>query len=376
MQAIDRTLGALDRWLVLGFATSRTGLALSRVVFAAYLLLIGAHDFTWVSSVPDALFHPPPGPLWLFSGFPSAWLLVAARSALVAASFCLLFGVRTLPAGMIATGSLLFLYGAAYCTGKITHNVLFVVAPLFLGLTGGGAQKPRYWSLSLFAFLLAFMMLTAGIPKLAFGWLSLDSSAVRSYALEARKLRAPVLGELPFAVPWETLDWATIALECSFIACVWQARWFRVACAFAILFHAAVLAMLDISFATNVIAYALFYDWTPVAARTHRLRRWLGDITSRLRWWHCLGLAGIYVLAFREAPLNELLHGLGLADRVAIFATAGDIVLTCVAAVLALGFLLLQGSTAIARPYTWPVKPRSSDGGSTGSTAGPAKSGS
>jgi hypothetical protein len=315
--------------------------ACARVLVAAYVLLIGAHDFSWVSKLPAAFFYPPGGPFALLQAFPPQWALQLVRYVLVAAALCLLFGVRPLLAGASTSLMLLFSYGAAYCAGKTTHNILFVLAPWVIGAAAEGRKRNRSWPIAVFALVLTFLMLTAALPKLAFGWLNPRSAAVYGYALEAQVLRAPLLRGLPPSALWELLDWATVAFESAFAFCSWRARWFRATCAVAIVFHATVFFMLDISFASNIVAYCVFFDWRAfaraplVTAATSRLPQ----LPANVRFWGCAAVAAVYVFSFREAPLNELLHVAGVADHIPVFATAGDILLTCCAALAAIGYL-------------------------------------
>lgn len=341
MPLLERSLRRLDRWLLGEFRTSTGSVACARVLIAAYVLLIGAHEFSCVSNVPAAFFYPPFGPFTLLPTFPPEWVMQLARYVLVTAALCLLVDVRPLRAGAAASLMLLFSHGAAYCVGKTTHNILYVLAPWVIGIAAEGPRRNRSWPIAAFALVLTFLMLTAALPKIAFGWLHPGSSAVYGYALEAQVLRAPMLRGLPSGVMWELLDWATVAFESAFALCMWRAPWFRAACAVAIIFHASVFFMLDISFASNIVAYAVFFDWSALA-RTPALAAVISRpprFSSKAQLGMCAAVAAVIVAVCREAPLNEALHAAGVADHIPIFATSGDILLTCVAAIAAVGYL-------------------------------------
>jgi hypothetical protein len=58
------------------------------------------------------------------------------------------------------------------------------------------------------------------------------------------------------------LDYGTLILESAFIVAIFSKRYFRLACAFACLFHLGIQLTMEISFTTNIIAYALFVNWS------------------------------------------------------------------------------------------------------------------
>ncbi len=64
-----------DRWVETGPFTS-ADLGIYRIVYALCALFT-APDITWLGRQPDFLFHAPPGPLRLLSGFPSPTALLA-----------------------------------------------------------------------------------------------------------------------------------------------------------------------------------------------------------------------------------------------------------------------------------------------------------
>ncbi|MEN9578965.1 MAG: hypothetical protein RJA70_1974 [Pseudomonadota bacterium] len=357
MRFIERNLKHFERWLLIEYRTPRSSIEFCRVLFALYFLAVGAHDFSWVGELPDELYYPPPGVMSAFSEFPSSGFMVGIRVAMVASAILMLFGVHTAWASLGLGLGLMLSYGAAYSVGKVTHNILYVVAPIFMALIpwGPSAKKtpwrPRFWPLSVFAALFAYLMLTAAVPKLLFGWLSTDSSAVYAYAVEAQLLRDPVAPRwLTRAIPWELVDWATIVFEFALLACLPRASAFRAICAVSAVFHLMVFLLLDISFATNLVAYALFFDWSRPLMRLQGAELWGAVRRARLtfRWWYAPLAAALYVLLFPEAPLNMLLHALGVRDRVPLFATAADLLLIVTGGLAGAAYLGYRGYVGLA----------------------------
>src|SRR5438309_2475047 len=118
----------LDRWMFESFATSARSLGIYRVLFGSYLLLFAVPRVRWVSTVPDAVFAPPIGPLRLASSAPSEWIVTLLALGLGVAAVALLVGYRTRVTSA-ATGVLLLIqYGLAYSAsaGKINHDSILL----------------------------------------------------------------------------------------------------------------------------------------------------------------------------------------------------------------------------------------------------------
>ncbi|MEX1055902.1 MAG: restriction endonuclease subunit S, partial [Rhodothermales bacterium] len=90
-----------DSWIHDSFRTSAEGLALYRIFFAAFTLIVVAPghdlytDIRQLASLPSTMFAPPPGPMMLFRGFPSALMGEVLLGALNFGLVAVLFGYRT-----------------------------------------------------------------------------------------------------------------------------------------------------------------------------------------------------------------------------------------------------------------------------------------
>lgn len=274
-----------DAWIHETFRVDATGLALYRIAYAAFALFVIApgHDYytdlVAFTSLPDAMFAPPPGPMALFTGFPPTWLGYGILLLLNLSLAGLLFGYRTRTTSL-ATGLLfLILYGFSYSLGKINHNILFVLVPIIMTGSGwGGAlsydalyrnrREAGSWPLTLLAVIIGFAMFTAGFAKLIGGWLDPSTQASYGHLLKHFYVRGRADLLAPYAVGtesgimWETFDYATVLFELAFIAAVARARSMRLFVAAAVVFHFGIMMMLNISFHFNLIAYAAFADWS------------------------------------------------------------------------------------------------------------------
>lgn len=279
-----------DRWIFDSFTVSAQGLALYRVVFALYLLLIiapghGSYaNFSYLDSVPDIFFYPPPGPMQLFSGFPSfpffEALLVLLNLSLVA----VLVGYRTRWA-TLATGILLLVgYGFNYSLSNLHHNILLLVLPLVMAFSNWGAalsfdarsgRAPRQvhsWPLVMVALLLGYGMFTAGVPKIIGGWLDPSTHAVQGrflreyFVIERHDLLAPLFIDVKNEVFWELLDVGTVLYEIGFLFAILHPFTTRLFSVFSIGFHTIVTLILNIAFLPNLVVYAAFVPWHRLAA--------------------------------------------------------------------------------------------------------------
>lgn len=285
----------LDRWIFNSFQVSSHSLACCRILTALYLLLVispghsAQLDFSFLASVPDVFYSPPPGPMHFFNGFPSAIYFECIHFLLNICGVALLIGYRTRVVSIAISLLLLAGFGFSYSLGKINHNILFLLLPLVMSASNWGMSysydalndrnvsgDPVFWPLTLMAFLLGFAMFSAGVPKLLSGWLETSSHAVHRtlvgqyFVNERQDILAPYL--LSFACPpfWEGLDWATVLFEIGFLVAVFHPSSTRLFAGFAVLFHFGVLIVLNISFLNHLLVYALFVDWD--------------TITQRVRW--------------------------------------------------------------------------------------------
>ncbi|MGJ6124593.1 hypothetical protein QN239_18675 [Mycolicibacterium sp. Y3] len=309
-----------DRWVETGPFTS-ADLGIYRIVYALCALFT-APDITWLGRQPDFLFHAPPGPLRLLSGFPSPTALLALEVLRSAALILLGLGLWTKFASIFTWLMLSITYGLTYCMGNIDHNILVVIAPLVLVFAHWGdrfsldalrcRREPlpqRQWPLRLLAILVGWAWFAAAATKLLTGWLSLSSEAARGYFVIKYLTVGRQVGLSDWVavhdsrVAWELLDWVTVIFEFSILLAVPWWRAFRITLAIATIFHLSVLLIMNIDFNAAVVAYGAFVSWTAVARRTGATRlfasawaRELGRVLgSGRRAYPVLALAGVTV---------------------------------------------------------------------------------
>lgn len=279
-----------DRWIFDSFIVTPEGLGLYRIAFAAFalLLLTPGHsaliDFAAAATLPDAFFHPPPGPMMLFSGFPPRLIVDAIELLLTLSLVALLLGYRTRLASLATGGFMLLGYGFAFSTGKVNHVMLFVLLPLVMAASNWGAaysldarRTPRSartvhsWPLTMMALLVGFAMFTAGFSKLLGGWLDPATQAtqhhfIKHFFIRGRQdLLAPIFTSVDYPLFWEALDVATVLFEVGFLVAAFHPVTTRLFAACAVLFHFSTMMMLNISFLVHLPVYAVFINWSRIA---------------------------------------------------------------------------------------------------------------
>ncbi len=293
-----RLATAFDRWIFDSFRVTPQGLALYRIAYALFVLLVVSPGhgprtrFGALGTFPDAFFLPPPGPMRLLGGFPPPWFFEALTLALTVSAAALLVGYRTRWASVGIGVLFLVANGFLYSFGKINHTMLFDLVPLVMTFSGWGAaysvdrlqgrsagRRVAAWPLTLLALVVGFGMFTAGFPKLIGGWLDPSTHAtyghlIKQMAVRGRaELLAPFFASLESALFWEALDYATVAFEVGFLFAIFHPRTTRLFAALAVLFHLGILLMLNLAFAINMITYAAFLDWERLRRALHVPRR-------------------------------------------------------------------------------------------------------
>jgi hypothetical protein len=168
--------------------------------------------------------------------------------------------------------------------GNIFHEILLVLVPLIFAFANWGSRvsidalrskdeaRPQpQWPLRLLGLVIGLSFFSAAWIKLATGWLSWSSQDARGYFFMGflTEGRTSWLAELAATVElppaWELLDWLTVILEFSILAALPSWRAFRIALAFAALFHLGVLLIITIDFSHNVVVYGAFVSWGVLA---------------------------------------------------------------------------------------------------------------
>lgn len=335
-----------DWWIFDAYSVSPEGLGLYRISYALFVLLffLPGHaeyaSFTFVSSLPDLFFRPPPGPMQLISGMPPALFFEGVHVLLIVSLTAVLLGFWTRTASVATTLLFLVGYGFSYSVGKINHNMLFILLPAGMAFSNWGvaysfdarsaseSQEGEAWPIALVVLVTGFAMFTAGLPKILGGWLAPETQAtqgrlLRQFVVHGRQdLLAPFALDLHAPLLWELIDVATVAFEVGFLLAVLHPFTTRLFAAGAILFHTGVLLVLNISFAFNFIVYAAVVPW----ARLARLAPVpsVGIVPQSV--WARVGLllavaAGFYVGGSPLLWLNafaDFSSGLAVADLIAL----------------------------------------------------------
>lgn len=288
------------------YRVAPASLSIFRVLFGALLLVLLLPRHDWIATFPDAFFNPPPGITAAFSGFPRPAYFMAVNAVLIVAAIFLIGGRRVTLASVLISAGLLAGNMWAYSFGKIDHDVLLVILPLFLAAAGWDGRDPsRAQPMALLALVIAVAMVTAAWHKIRSGWLDPSASAVlgHSVALAAwdggTTAWRLALRILPSAA-WELMDYFTIAFEAAFLAVVARAAAFRALCAIACFFHVVVAMLMRITFLSNIPAYAAFVDWQALVANVRlaepveRLQRWLRRRTE----WQLLAASAILCVVY------------------------------------------------------------------------------
>jgi hypothetical protein len=330
---------ALDRWLFREYAIPAEGLAVSRMLYAASVLLIGLPRWWWVPDLAPSFYRPPLGLASLAAAPPPTWVFHALNLAAVSACVCLFVGLRT-RVSSIAIAVVLWIGNSfGYAFGKIDHDVLLLLVPLAGAAagwgtalsvdgrtTGGERSAPvQAWPLALLAAAIALGMLYASLAKVRGGWLDTEMVAVRStlafqrVAVGRATFASAAALRVDWPRAWECADWATVLLEAAFVPAVLRLRWFRAACAIACIFHLANAALLYIQFYPNLLAYAMFVNWAAHGVRGGALAA-MGTTIGRVRSAAValVALAVWSVYATVGNPLAVLAEALGQAPEWAL----------------------------------------------------------
>ncbi len=278
-----------DRWVASGPFTP-ADLGIYRIIYAVAALLT-APDIRWISQYPDVIFNPPPGPIALFTGFPSLTVLIVLEMLRTVTLLMLGLGIWTKYVSIAAWVMMTVTAGLTYCFGKIDHSILMVVVPLVFAFSGwgnrfsidalrrsGDCPPQQQWPLRLLALLIAWAFAAAAMTKLLTGWLSFSSQGARGYFVlgflteDNVYLLAPWVAAHDVTAVWEFVDWATVIFEFALLLALPWWRAFRTALAVATTFHLGVLFVMNIDFSHAVVAYAAFVSWGAIAARLGRYR--------------------------------------------------------------------------------------------------------
>ncbi len=282
-------------------------LGLYRIAFALYLLVMNPlPDLRWIADYPDVFHNPAPGPMTLWPGFPNMAVLFGLELAMVVAVCALAIGWRTAWASLAVAFTGLSAESIYLSFGKIDHTAVLWFTPLLLAASGWGAfwssdrlafdrghrrrgsglesdlgtalakadsgadseseqLRSLGWPIAAVAVMLALAFLSAVLPKMALGWLSLESSASRGYfdqlyvGLGRDDLLAGYFFGLEHGLLWELMDWATVAIELALVVAIFWPVALRWTLLSAWVFHLATVLILNIPFFGPTPIYPLFF---------------------------------------------------------------------------------------------------------------------
>ncbi|GAA1205406.1 hypothetical protein GCM10009655_00510 [Rhodoglobus aureus] len=230
-----------------------------RILFAWYLLTFGSvKSAIAVEALPETYFNPPLGPFMLLNSAPNGIIIFGLQVAATLGLMLLLIGYRTALVSYVVPILFIVLAGIRFSTGKIDHDVLLYLLPLFLARSWGtrlSLRPERYLPprLDVLALFVGFFFLTSGILKASTGWLDLDYSATAgwlafyqtNYGVET--VLASWLSDFSGA-PLELLDWLTVLLECSILPLLFFRRTVAVALLMCLSFNIGVVLLFGINF--------------------------------------------------------------------------------------------------------------------------------
>jgi hypothetical protein len=280
-----------DHWLFEEYRTDVESMALFRILFGAYVLLVALP--AGLPSLPAAAYSPPIGLHALFTTPPPHWVMVGLDGVALLCGSSLLVGLFTAASSLGLAVSCALLHSFCFADGTVDQGLVvwiaLVLAPSgwgdafsvdhYRGRRGSGPATPgRSWTLAILAMVIGFALFTAGVTKIRGGWLRTDSDATRFHlfrsALYGRHTSVAALASkyLP-SWGWTLGNWFTVAWQTGFMAAVPKKEWCRLACALGACFHLAVWLLFAVRVTDHDIAYGAFVSWALVwPAATQQLR--------------------------------------------------------------------------------------------------------
>ena len=248
----------------------------SALLIPLFYLLLMWSNFTWISSMPDALFDPPAySPAILASGFPSYIVLAILESVLALSIAFLALGKRPLLSGSVFCAVLVTLCNFEYSFGKIDHEILPIITVFCVAVGLASSQQKKSQLIerlfpvraeTLLALAITFGMFTAGFEK-STNWIDFDMSESGFlkwfYGGYLNSGRTHMLAEwVPRMHPLiiESFDYIAVVFELSPLLLLLLGRplYWRLWLTFACFFHMGNLVFLNIAFILSFIAYLAF----------------------------------------------------------------------------------------------------------------------
>lgn len=315
-------------WIFNSFQVTPEGLGLFRIFTALFIfcfLMPSTEMYDFVGSLPDDFYAPPPGPMWLFDGFPPEEFFFILHLILSVLLVFLLVGYKSQWTSILIGLVLLIIKGFFYSVGKIDHDLLMSLTSIVMAFSGWGNaysvdvlrsdNEDQYrgvasWPLTLLALFIGFMMFTAGFPKILGGWLQIDTQATvghlvnQYFGKERQDLLAGVMLQIDGPLFWEFLDYTTIIFEIGFLVAIFHPKTTKIFISFAVLFHFSIMVMMNISFLHNFVAYAAFLDWEII---DKTFKRWLPlKLASPAVLASLFGITGLAIMLAKNYGIPNL----------------------------------------------------------------------
>lgn len=273
----------LDYWIFREYSLSKEELAIFRIIFTLYVLLLAMPSYTWITFYPDFLYNPPVFSLAvLFKTFPPALFFYLINTAIYSSVVFVLFGYYTKQASIILTLTQIIASHFAFSFGKIDHSILYIITPAIMGLAGWGnafsidAQcrksclvpvKPHY--ISLLVLIIGFGYFSSGYFKLMNSWIDWDinTHAARTWGIMTyyREERRALLGYSFTSINnhlfWEFLDYITVLLELSLLIVIINQKVFQIVLLILTFFHIVIYLTIGIPFFIHIVIFGIFFPW-------------------------------------------------------------------------------------------------------------------
>lgn len=190
---------------------------------------------------------------------------MALEIAITLGLFLLLVGWRTSIVSITLTLGFVVQSGIRFSTGKIDHDILLFLVPLFLASSWGArlALRPEKFKiprLDIFGIFLGFFFLTSGLQKGLTGWLAVDHSSTQNwlYFYQNNYSFLGPIGKFVLSFPnflLELLDWATVILECAILPLLLFRKLVPIALLLALSFNMVVYLIFGIDFSKLIPVY-------------------------------------------------------------------------------------------------------------------------
>lgn len=261
-----------------------------RLMLGVFLLIFYPPDYSWIASMPKALFNPPPFSIAAFShGFPSPAFFSGMEVLLLCCNVCIIAGIKSRFSSLVYVAGTIICMNFQFSFGKIDHSFLVYALLACLAFTDGGSYfallpdkktnpSRTQKSIALFGLILCFAFFSAGYEK-ALNWVNfnMDVSGTASWLyggyfnLNRTAFLSGYFINAPFAV-FKLMDVTAVLFELSALFFLLHSRkswllWLLAAC----LFHILNTLVLNIDFLLNSMVYLVFADLTGIRLRFQQL---------------------------------------------------------------------------------------------------------